>query len=461
MDDIRLKAFFDACLVEYRSVRDETQSTISDFFKVLQFGSVALLGFMGIGFNFWGKESALVRAIFGLIVPTLSLVCAEILVGEIARIHRASLFCQSVERKLKLAIGDISGILHESVPPPPISWDTWVTGSNAGEDRRYTWMYALSVELIVSISITSIAIYEFYTVRDIHCHHLDRCLLSDVGTSVFILDPIALELAKIALLLKQVKEMAGPYRVAFIPPIKVKNMPMIKEGIAGLFRSGVKTVKWSGIAGAFCEAGLAIFGFGISGAFILLAVSFGGTFASSFHALVGKGQSEPDVQEKNPRTWKNAVANGSVATLLSIWAWSRLQSPPHDITAALFVGSLAAAISDTVSHELGVLFGGTPRSIIGFHVAAVGEDGAVSFWGTLLGVLSSFALAYLAFLVGLLSPSLVIAATLGGVIGNLIDSILGATLQKRGLIGNNVVNFCCTLSGALFTFVIIRILQLS
>jgi uncharacterized membrane protein len=38
---------------------------------------------------------------------------------------------------------------------------------------------------------------------------------------------------------------------------------------------------------------------------------------------------------------------------------------------------------------------------------------------------------------------------LAGLIGNLMDSVLGALLERRGLMGNNVVNFLNTLAGAL------------
>jgi uncharacterized protein (TIGR00297 family) len=216
-----------------------------------------------------------------------------------------------------------------------------------------------------------------------------------------------------------------------------------------LFRSGVRTVKWSGIAGALVEAAIAGLAFGLPGALVLLAVSFGGTFVSSLAPLIDRRDIGRDLQEKQPRTWKNALANGSVATFTAIWYLTRFHSLPAAQSTLMFVASLAAAISDTASHELGVLFGGTPYLITTFRRAKIGDDGAVSLVGTAVGLAVSLALAGIAAGLGLLRPNLVSSAAVGGFVGNLFDSFLGATLQKRGWMGNSSVNFGCTLIGAL------------
>ena len=41
---------------------------------------------------------------------------------------------------------------------------------------------------------------------------------------------------------------------------------------------------------------------------------------------------------------------------------------------------------------------------------------------------------------------------LAGILGTFFDSLLGATIERRGLIGNNTVNFLSTLAAAAIGF---------
>ena len=52
-------------------------------------------------------------------------------------------------------------------------------------------------------------------------------------------------------------------------------------------------------------------------------------------------------------------------------------------------------------------------------------------------------------MLGFLQATLIVVVILGGIIGNLADSVLGATLERRGTLGNDVVNFLNTLVGAI------------
>jgi hypothetical protein len=220
MDDLRLKAYLDACFLEYRSLRDEIQSTISDYFRFLQFGSTALLGLVGVGLNFWHTEDVLVRGLFGVVIPSLAFVCTELLIGHIARIKNVGRFCQSIEQKVQMAIGDLPSPLGSKLLPP-LSWETWVAGSTASDDRRLTWMYAFGVELIVSISVASVMVYEFYSivVKD------GARALCDippilVAQPVLLAGPVLLEAAKVSFIIKQAVEMPRPYRLPLFPPIR-------------------------------------------------------------------------------------------------------------------------------------------------------------------------------------------------------------------------------------------------
>src|SRR5213593_3568426 len=82
-------------------------------------------------------------------------------------------------------------------------------------------------------------------------------------------------------------------------------------------------------------------------------------------------------------------------------------------------------------------------------VAAFAEDGAVSIIGTLAGILSAAVIAGISIAVGLLPwqylPNCLGAATAG----MFFDSVLGASLERQGRIGNDAVNLLSTLLAAI------------
>lgn len=77
-----------------------------------------------------------------------------------------------------------------------------------------------------------------------------------------------------------------------------------------------------------------------------------------------------------------------------------------------------------------------------------GTDGGITLAGTLAGVLAAglVAAAGAAALGGGVRMTLI--AWAGGVFGLLFDSLLGATLERRGWLNNDAVNFLSTLSAS-------------
>lgn len=126
--------------------------------------------------------------------------------------------------------------------------------------------------------------------------------------------------------------------------------------------------------------------------------------------------------------------------------------------AAVFAVGLAAlseAAADTVSSELGQLLSGTPRMITTLRVAQPGMDGAVSLGGTAAGMIASGVVAAAGTLaLGGNGPMFAVSWA-GGTFGLFFDSLLGATLERRGWLNNDGVNFLSTLSAAAVAFLLL------
>ena len=82
-----------------------------------------------------------------------------------------------------------------------------------------------------------------------------------------------------------------------------------------------------------------------------------------------------------------------------------------------------------------------------------GLDGIVSFAGLGFGLLGSLLISSVALLFSQNLYAMISIAS-AGFLGNITDSVLGATLQQRGLLNNHQVNFLATLSSALVALTI-------
>jgi uncharacterized protein (TIGR00297 family) len=116
--------------------------------------------------------------------------------------------------------------------------------------------------------------------------------------------------------------------------------------------------------------------------------------------------------------------------------------------------ALAEAAADTVSSEIGQALGGTPRLITTSQKVPPGTDGAITLAGTLAGAAAAITVASVFVLAHILTlRSLTICAG-AGVAGMLFDSLLGATFERRLVLGNNAVNFVSTILAALIAFLL-------
>jgi uncharacterized protein (TIGR00297 family) len=158
-------------------------------------------------------------------------------------------------------------------------------------------------------------------------------------------------------------------------------------------------------------------------------------------------------KHKGQRTAGQVLANGGVAAILGVLT---LQMPYYAIIFQLMIaGSFAAATADTLSSELGVVYGRNFYNILSLKKDQRGLDGVISLEGTLIGLVGAVLISIVYSLFygwGIEFLWIIIA----GFTGNLVDSVLGASVERKGWIGNNMVNFLNTAVGAGVCWMLVR-----
>ena len=116
--------------------------------------------------------------------------------------------------------------------------------------------------------------------------------------------------------------------------------------------------------------------------------------------------------------------------------------------------ALAEAAADTASSECGEALARRAYLITNLRRVDVGTDGGISLPGTLAGALAAFLIATLAAAVGWVPHRHFLVIAAAGFLGTIFDSLLGATLERRGLINNNGVNFTSTIAAGIIALLL-------
>lgn len=208
----------------------------------------------------------------------------------------------------------------------------------------------------------------------------------------------------------------------------------------------LKTASRSGAALGFVLGWLVYLGWGWKSFLILLAFFVLGSAATRFGYArkAARGLAE---RRGGARSWREALANVSAGAFFSILAIATRQ--PEACLVALVAG-FAEAAGDTVSSEIGQWLGRRTYLLATLRPVPAGEEGGVSLEGSAAGLTAAAIIVALGLALGLTSRAGAVVALAASVAGNLFDSLLGATLERRGLVTNGVVNFAGTaFAGAL------------
>jgi uncharacterized protein (TIGR00297 family) len=194
-----------------------------------------------------------------------------------------------------------------------------------------------------------------------------------------------------------------------------------------------------GLLGLLLFLGAGWTGVALMGGFFLLA-SAASAWQRAFKQRLGLAEAR-----QGRRTASQVLANAGVAGAAALGSWL---DPAHaSFYHLLLAGSLSAATADTLSSELGNVYGRRFYHILTFQPDTRGRDGVVSLEGTLCGLAGSAVVAGV-YCLGMNHLRDFGWLLLAGTAGNLTDSVLGATLERRGRLSNDAVNMLGTLAGA-------------
>ncbi len=209
------------------------------------------------------------------------------------------------------------------------------------------------------------------------------------------------------------------------------------------------------------------------------AASFFTHFKYTFKRSIGAAEAR-----RGARSWVNVASNGGAAALFAAAEYVF----GGDIFAAAFLGVVATAASDTLATEVGLLSRMKPRLIISLRrQVEPGTSGGVTPLGTSMAVVGALIIGLAAAALGFFDGAVfkvVAVAAVGGVLGSIGDSLLGALLQERyrcvvcgkvvehpthhgskglfvsGIRGldNNLVNLTSTLIGAVISITVFTLM---
>jgi uncharacterized protein (TIGR00297 family) len=189
----------------------------------------------------------------------------------------------------------------------------------------------------------------------------------------------------------------------------------------------------------------------IANAVGLAAITYGPNPVLCFFAVVvffilGEIASNYPRKKHSTRNIWNVVGNSlsalAVLSLVAIY-------PEHSVIFQIgFFGAISAALSDTLSSEIGYYSKSKTVLITTMKKVARGTDGGMSKLGTLAGLFGSIIIATLYFTV---YPNILafVIIVIAGMVGTIADSFFGAVFETRKILNNTHVNLLGGLAGAI------------
>ncbi len=209
------------------------------------------------------------------------------------------------------------------------------------------------------------------------------------------------------------------------------SLGLLLSALIGYLGYRRRSLSASGVLGAVL-VGTTIFGCGGWAWGSLLVVFFISSSALSHFKEGRKAALAEKFSKGSRRDLTQALANGGAAALLAVAnaLW------PHPVWWAAFAAAVATVNADTWATELGVLSKTAPRLVTTGRPVEVGTSGGLTRLGTLAALAGAALIGLVAagFHLGqgrplLEAAGLFVIVSLAGLLGSLVDSLLGATVQ--------------------------------
>lgn len=258
--------------------------------------------------------------------------------------------------------------------------------------------------------------------------------------------------------------LALPLLAAAEPGLLLADPLLFRRVLAGLLVNVAiavpallaRSVDAAGAASAVLVGTLITAGLGLPGLALMVAFFVLGSAATrlGYRTKVARGIAQ---EKGGARGARHAWANGAVPALLAVLAG---MAPPglRDLLALAYAAAVATAAADTCSSEVGKAFGRRTFLITTLRPAPPGTEGAVSLEGTLGGFLGALAVGATGVATGLFGWPAALVVGVAGLLGSLAESVLGTVAERRGWMGNDLLNAANTAMGALFATLIVRLL---
>jgi len=224
---------------------------------------------------------------------------------------------------------------------------------------------------------------------------------------------------------------SSPERLAIAAAVTL-GFAVLARALRGVNRSGAPA---GGLACFLLFAGAG------PTAFATLAALFSMTWVSTrlgYRRKLALGLAE---RREGRNAWQ-VLANLAVAALGSIV----FSATGNRVWLVAALAALAEAATDTVASEIGQYREPAARMITTWERVPAGTDGGITIPGSLAGLVAGLVIALIGATGGMVPPSRFWIPAAAGFAGMLIDSLLGATIQRQRWISNQAVNLFATMA---------------